>query len=68
MPGIAQTPMVVASTLLDKVQQDQVEALAVCIKWKTGDYCTHLSTQKTSDLLMHRLFLDRTITSIVDDK
>lgn len=57
-PSAERTPLIVVAQTLDKVQQDQIAGLVVCIKWKDGTFSTDASdNQRLSDLLLHQHFL-----------
>lgn len=47
------TPMMLAASLLDKVQQGEVENLVMLVKLKSGVFEISYSTMETSDALMH---------------
>lgn len=50
---IAATPMMLAATLLDKVQQGEVESCVVLVKRVSGVFEGSYSTMNTVDMLMH---------------
>lgn len=50
---IPATPMMIAATLLDKVQQGEIENVVVFWKTVRGGFNNAHSTMLTSDMLMH---------------
>lgn len=56
---IPATPSMVAATLLDKVQQGQVESCLVMIKYVGGTYNCSYTTMTTADFLMHEKALQK---------
>jgi hypothetical protein len=47
------TPLMIASSLLDAVQQDEISNVVVCTKRKDGSFYIAASTMNTTDMLMH---------------
>lgn len=47
------TPSMIAATLLDRVQQGNIENVIVLWKTKEGQFSSAYSTMVTTDLLMH---------------
>lgn len=47
------TPQMIAATLLDKVQQGEIDHVVVLFKRKNGNYGCDYSSLSTTDILMH---------------
>lgn len=61
------SPMMLAATLLDKVQQGQVESCVVLVKRISGVFEGSYSTMTTTDILMHEKAVQKLAMSFYDE-
>lgn len=57
------TPSMLAATMLDRVEQGEVENLVVSVKNREGKFNVFCSTMKTTDMLMH----ERMVKDLAED-
>lgn len=63
---IPATPSMVAASLLDKVQQGEIESCMVFVKRVNGTYNCSYTTMTTADILMHEKAMQKLAMQFFD--